>query len=49
MSRKSDPNPASPVNAEASQLYDRDRREYNQRVRQVVEESWQEDSVKEST
>jgi ubiquitin-conjugating enzyme E2 A len=45
----SDPNPASPANAEASQLYDRDRREYNQRVRQVVEESWQEDSVKEST
>ena len=36
----SDPNPASPANAEASQLFERDRREYNQRVRQVVEESW---------
>lgn len=35
----SDPNPASPANAEASQLYERDRREYNLRVRQVVEES----------
>eukprot|EP01033_Poteriospumella_lacustris_P005668 gene5669-4058_t len=34
-----DPNPASPANAEASQLYERDRREYNQRVRQIVEES----------
>eukprot|EP01040_Poterioochromonas_malhamensis_P006819 gene6819-7350_t len=44
----SDPNPASPANAEASQLYERDRREYNRRVRQVVEESWVDDS-KEST
>eukprot|EP01039_Chlorochromonas_danica_P008256 gene8256-9105_t len=41
----SDPNPASPANAEASQLYERDRREYNQRVRQVVEESWMENSA----
>ncbi len=36
----SDPNPASPANAEASQLYERDRREYNKRVRDIVEESW---------
>ncbi len=36
----SDPNPASPANAEASQLYERDRREYNRRVKQVVEDSW---------
>ena len=36
----SDPNPASPANAEASQLYERDRREYNKRVRAVVESSW---------
>lgn len=41
----SDPNPASPANAEASQLYERDRREYNKRVRAVVEESWMEDGV----
>lgn len=32
--------PASPANAEASQLYDNDRREYNKRVRAAVEESW---------
>ena len=36
----SDPNPASPANAEASQLFDRDRREYNRRVREVVGASW---------
>jgi ubiquitin-conjugating enzyme E2 A len=42
----SDPNPASPANAEASQLYDRDRREYNKRVREIVELSWVDDSTK---
>jgi ubiquitin-conjugating enzyme E2 A len=36
----SDPNPASPANAEASQLFEKDRREYNKRVRTIVEESW---------
>ena len=36
----SDPNPASPANAEAAQLYERDRREYNARVKAIVEESW---------
>lgn len=36
----SDPNPASPANSEASQLYEEDRREYNRRVREVVEQSW---------
>lgn len=41
----SDPNPASPANAEASQLFERDRREYNKRVREVVEESWIEESA----
>ena len=40
----SDPNPASPANAEASQLYERDRREYNRRVREVVEQSWMDES-----
>jgi ubiquitin-conjugating enzyme E2 A len=39
----SDPNPASPANAEASQMYERDRREYNRRVREVVENSWIDD------
>ena len=40
----SDPNPTSPANAEASQLYEIDRREYNNRVRAVVEKSWVDDS-----
>lgn len=40
----SDPNPASPANGEASQLYERDRREYNRKVREVVENSWLDDS-----
>ena len=39
----SDPNPASPANAEASQMYEGDRREYNKRVQQIVESSWMED------
>jgi len=41
----SDPNPASPANAEASQLYDKDRREYNRRVKEVVENSWDDDDA----
>ena len=36
-----DPNPASPANSEASRLYNENRREYNRRVRQVVEQSWE--------
>lgn len=44
----SDPNPASPANAEASQLYDRDRREYNKRVREVVEQSWMDESARDA-
>ncbi len=44
----SDPNPASPANAEASQLYDRDRREYNKRVREIVEQSWVDESAKDA-
>jgi ubiquitin-conjugating enzyme E2 A len=39
----SDPNPASPANGEASQLYERDRREYNRKVREIVENSWMDD------
>ena len=41
----SDPNPASPANAEASQLFERDRREYHKRVRAIVEQSWMDDGV----
>jgi len=36
-----DPNPKSPANSEAATLYDRDRREYARRVREVVEQSWE--------
>jgi ubiquitin-conjugating enzyme E2 A len=36
----SDPNPASPANSEASTLFSNDKREYNRRVRAIVEESW---------
>ena len=39
----SDPNLQSPANAEAAQLYDRDRRDYNRRVREIVEKSWEDD------
>lgn len=35
-----DPNPNSPANAEAAQLYSENRREYDRRVRAVVEGSW---------
>ena len=36
-----DPNPQSPANAEASQLYVRDRNAYDLRVKKVVDESWE--------
>ncbi|GIL81781.1 hypothetical protein Vretimale_1384 [Volvox reticuliferus] len=39
----SDPNPNSPANGEAARLYNENRREYNRRVREVVEASWVED------
>lgn len=35
-----DPNPNSPANAEAAQMFTESRKEYNVRVRQTVEESW---------
>lgn len=35
-----DPNPNSPANSEAARLFQENRREYNKRVQQVVEESW---------
>eukprot|EP01067_Filipodium_phascolosomae_P001777 Filipodium_phascolosomae@DN2137_c0_g1_i3.p1 len=36
-----DPNPNSPANQEAAKLYVDDRREYNRKVKQIVEESWE--------
>lgn len=35
-----DPNPNSPANSEAARLWNENRREYNRRVTQCVEESW---------
>ena len=35
-----DPNPNSPANAEAAQLYRENMKEYVRRVRATVEESW---------
>ncbi|KAG2178064.1 hypothetical protein INT43_003317 [Umbelopsis isabellina] len=36
-----DPNPNSPANAEAANLYRENRKEYVRRVREVVETSWE--------
>ena len=36
-----DPNPNSPANAEASNMFQTKKREYNRRVRECVEESWE--------
>ena len=44
----SDPNPASPANAEAAQLYQENRREYDRKVRETVEASWAGDSDSDS-
>ena len=35
-----DPNPSSPANGEAAQLYNENRPEYQRRVHQCVEDSW---------
>eukprot|EP01125_Pyxidicula_operculata_P000234 TRINITY_DN1031_c1_g2_i1.p1 TRINITY_DN1031_c1_g2~~TRINITY_DN1031_c1_g2_i1.p1 ORF type:complete len:168 (-),score=16.38 TRINITY_DN1031_c1_g2_i1:224-688(-) len=37
----SDPNPNSPANAEAARLFKEDKVEYNKRVKDVVELSWE--------
>jgi ubiquitin-conjugating enzyme E2 A len=36
-----DPNPNSPANAEAANLFRENRKEYNRRVKEVVEHSWE--------
>merc|ERR1712079_493529 len=38
-----DPNPNSPANVEAAKLYQENRKEYEKRVAQIVEESWNDD------
>ncbi|KAF1870926.1 hypothetical protein Lal_00030238 [Lupinus albus] len=35
-----DPNPNSPANAEAARMFSENKREYNRRVRESVEQSW---------
>mmetsp|Transcript_20282 Transcript_20282/g.39760 ORF Transcript_20282/g.39760 Transcript_20282/m.39760 type:complete len:219 (+) Transcript_20282:670-1326(+) len=35
-----DPNPNSPANSEAASLFQSNKREYNRRVRDIVEQSW---------
>ncbi|PKU73261.1 Ubiquitin-conjugating enzyme E2 1 [Dendrobium catenatum] len=35
-----DPNPNSPANSEAARLFSESKREYNRRVRDIVEQSW---------
>ena len=35
-----DPNPNSPANSEAARLFQENKREYNRKVREIVETSW---------
>jgi ubiquitin-conjugating enzyme E2 A len=37
-----DPNPNSPANSEAARLFQENKREYNRKVKEIVEKSWQE-------
>lgn len=38
-----DPNPNSPANNEAAQLYRENRREYEKKVKAIVQASWNDD------
>lgn len=38
-----DPNPNSPANSEAARMFSENKRDYNRRVREVVEQSWNAD------
>ena len=44
----SDPNPNSPANSLAAQLYKENKREYEKRVKSCVEQSWEEEEEDES-
>ncbi|CAK9153020.1 unnamed protein product [Ilex paraguariensis] len=35
-----DPNPNSPANSEAARMFSENKREYNRRVHEIVEQSW---------
>ena len=43
-----DPNPNSPANNEAAQLFRENKREYEKRVQQIVQESWLDDTDEET-
>ncbi|KAI8002393.1 Ubiquitin-conjugating enzyme E2 2 [Camellia lanceoleosa] len=38
-----DPNSNSPANSEAARMFSENKREYNKRVREIVEQSWMAD------
>jgi len=40
-----DPNPNSPANSEAARLFQENKREYNRKVKEIVEKSWQESGI----
>ncbi|MFS7948233.1 putative ubiquitin-conjugating enzyme E2, ubiquitin-conjugating enzyme/RWD [Helianthus anomalus] len=40
MSLLCDPNPNSPANSEAARMFSENKREYNRKVREIVEQSW---------
>ncbi|KAF7809163.1 Ubiquitin-conjugating enzyme E2 2 [Senna tora] len=35
-----DPNPNSPANSEAARMFSENKRDYNRKVREIVEQSW---------
>ena len=40
-----EPNPNSPANSQAAQMYSENRREYEKKVMQIVEERWVSDFI----
>ena len=38
-----DPNPNSPANSEAARLFQENKREYDRKVKEIVEKSWEDD------
>jgi ubiquitin-conjugating enzyme E2 A len=43
-----DPNPNSPANSEAAKLFQENKREYERKVKEIVEKSWAEEGSSES-
>lgn len=40
-----DPNPNSPANSEAARLFEENKREYNRKVAEIVQQSWEEEEL----